>query len=409
MVHPRRTAQGLRRRDDAAGNRGTAPTLSAASPWRPFSTGRPMIRMPLLAAGALLLGLSGASAQDAPGAKPDALKAMLESDSLVFNGVTRSQDGRVFSPFQRQTKDKGLELGEWRDGKPVAYPNDAWNSWKQGDDPAKAFVAVNAIRIGPDGDLWVVDKGFPSMGDAPLPGGPKLVQIDLSRNAVRKVYPLQAGTTDKSFIDDFRFNGRKVYLTDAGQPGLIVLDLDTGALRRVLDGHWSTIAQRPLTGQGRVLRDDKGKLLAIHADQLEVSPDGKTFYYQACTGPLYSIETRWLDDEGASDAERGKHVKLHAATVATGGTAIDADGNIYASDTDALRVLKITPDGTMSTLVQDPRLVWVDAMWIDEAGGLWIPAAQMNRTPAMNGGESSAVKFPTTIYRMEIGAKPVKN
>ncbi len=35
--------------------------------------------------------------------------------------------------------------------------------------------------------------------------------------------------------------------------------------------------------------------------------------------------------------------------------------------------------------------------------------AQMNRTPAMNGGESSAVKFPTTIYRMEIGAKPVKN
>ena len=29
--------------------------------------------------------------------------------------------------------------------------------------------------------------------------------------------------------------------------------------------------------------------------------------------------------------------------------------------------------------------------------------------PAMNGGESSAVKFPTTIYRLEIGAKPVRN
>jgi sugar lactone lactonase YvrE len=369
-----------------------------------------MTRSALLAALLLTVSLSAPTrAEEAPKGDPAALKPMLESDSLVFNGVTRSADGRVFSPFQRQSKDKGIELGEWKDGKPVAYPNEAWNAWKQGDDPTKAFVAVNAIRIGPDGDLWVVDKGAPGLGASPLPGGPKLVQIDLKTNEVRKVYPLSEVNSDRSFIDDFRFNGRKVYLTDAGQPGLVVLDLDTGKLRRVLDNHWSTIAQRPLTGQGRVLRDDKGKLLAIHADQLEVSPDGKTFYYQPCTGPLYSIETRWLDDETASDAERAKHVKLFAPTVATGGTAIDADGNIYASDTDALRILKIAPDGTTSTLIQDPRLVWVDAMWIDEQGGLWVPAAQMNRTPAMNGGESSAVKFPTTIFRMEIGAKPVKN
>ncbi|MEE7493447.1 SMP-30/gluconolactonase/LRE family protein [Methylobacterium oryzae] len=358
----------------------------------------------LLAVG---LGAPGRAAEAPAGA--DALKPMVESDSLVFNGITRSADGRLFSPFQRQSKDEGIELGEWRDGKAVPFPDAAWNGWKTGDDPAKAFVAVNAIRIGPDGDLWVVDKGAPGMGAAPLPGGPKLVQIDLATNAVRRVYPLQAATTDKSFIDDFRFNGGHIYLTDAGQPGLIVLDRETGGLRRVLDGHWSTIAQRPLTGQGRVLRDDKDKPLFIHADQLEVSPDGKTFYYQACTGPLYSIETRYLDDAAVSDAERAKHVKLHAATVATGGTAIDAGGTIYASDTDGLRILKIAPDGTMSTLVRDPRLVWVDAMWIDEQGGLWIPAAQMNRTPAMNGGAASAVKFPTTIYRMQIDAKPLRN
>ncbi|GJD35008.1 SMP-30/gluconolactonase/LRE family protein [Methylobacterium aerolatum] len=369
-----------------------------------------MARTSPLIALLLALGFTGpALAQEPTAAGSEALKPVLQSDSLVFNGVTRSKDGRVFSPFQRQTKDTGIELGEWKDGKVVAYPDEAWNGWKTGDDPTKAFVTANAIRIGPDGDLWVVDKGFQGMGETPLPGGAKLVQIDLATNTVRKVYPLQAIIREKSFIDDFRFNGRKVYLTDAGSPGIAVLDLDSGQLHRVLDGHWSTVAQRPLTGQGRVLRDDKGRLLAIHADQLEVSPDGKTFYYQACTGPLYSIETRWLDDETASDDERGKHVKLHAATVSTGGTAIDAAGNIYASDTDGLRVLKIAPDGTMSTLVQDPRLVWVDAMWIDESGGLWIPAAQMNRTPAMNGGESSAVKFPTTIFRLEIGAKPVPN
>ncbi|MBE7247842.1 MAG: hypothetical protein INR63_23095, partial [Actinomycetospora chiangmaiensis] len=178
---------------------------------------------------------------------------------------------------------------------------------------------------------------------------------------------------------------------------------------RVLDNDPTTTDSRPMRADGRVLLDERGREKRIHADQLEVSPDGKTFYYQACTGPLYSIETQYLDDASVNDDERAKHVKLHAATVATGGTAIDAGGTIYTSDTDGLRILKIAPDGTMSTLVQDPRLVWVDAMWIDEDGGLWIPAAQMNRTPAMNGGEASAVKFPTTIYRMQIDAKPLRN
>ncbi|GJE26873.1 major royal jelly family protein [Methylobacterium organophilum] len=365
--------------------------------------------LPALGA-ALLAALLGtaAQAQEDVATAPAQLTPALRSDSLVFNGITRSRDGRLFSPFQRQQKDRGIELGEWVDGKPVAYPDAAWNSWKPGEDPASGFVGVNAIRIGPDGALWVVDKGAAGLGEAPLPGGPKLVHIDLSTNRIAKTYPLEAATTAKSFIDDFRFNGRKVYLTDAGQPGLIVLDLDDGSLRRVLDGHPSTVAQRPLTGENKVILGEDGKPIAIHADQLEVSPDGRWLYYQACTGPLYRIETKWLDDAAASDEERGRHVELFAATVSTGGTAIDADGTIYASDIDNLRILTIAPDGRIGTLVQDPALVWGDAMWIDEEGGLWIPAAQMNRSSAMNGGKA-AIRFPTTIYRLEIGAKPIRN
>ena len=88
----------------------------------------------------------------------------------------------------------------------------------------------------------------------------------------------------------------------------------------------------------------------INADQLEVSPDGTTFYFQACTGPLYRIATRWLDDPGISDQDRVQHVALFADTPSTGGTAIDAAGNIYSSDTDHSRILKIAPDGTTTTL-----------------------------------------------------------
>jgi sugar lactone lactonase YvrE len=346
---------------------------------------------------------------DASAAKPAQAELVpkLRTD-LVFNGVTQSRDGRLFSPFQRQERGKGIQLGEWINGKPVPFPDAAWNAWKAGDDVGMAFVGLNAIRIGPDGDLWAVDKGAPDLGGSPLPGGPKLVQIDLSTNKVRRVYPLDVATGPKSFVDDFRFNGRRVYLTDAGEPGLIVLDLSNGHLWRVLDRHPAMTAQRPLTGEGQQLADEKGAPIYIHADQLEVSPDGKTLYFQPCTGPLYRIPTRLVDDPKATELERAKNVAIHAQIGSTGGTAIDGDGNIYASDTDALAILKIAPDGTRTTLIQDKRLVWGDAMWIDEEGGLWIPAAQMNRTKAMNGG-TSRVEFPTTIYRMAIGAKPLRN
>lgn len=349
----------------------------------------------------------GLNAQEGTARPPAELVPMLRSQ-LVFNGITRSKDGRLFSPFQRQERDRGIELGEWVNGKPVAYPDAAWNAWKPEADATKAFVGLNAIRVGPDGDLWALDKGAASLGEPPVPGGPKLVRIDLSTNTVRQVYPLDGATGPNSFVDDFRFNGKRIYLTDAGEPGLIVLNLENGHLRRVLDRHPSMIAQRPLTAEGRHLFDDTGRPIYIHADQLEVSPDGKILYYQPCSGPLYRIETRYIDDKLMTDAERSKYVAIHAQTGSTGGTAIDANGTIYASDTDALSILKIASDGTKSTLIQDPRLVWGDAMWIDEEGGLWIPAAQMSRTKAMNGGRSQ-VQFPTTIFRMAIGAKPVRN
>lgn len=360
-------------------------------------------------AAVMLLVLSAVTrAEEAAAASAAALKLMLTSENLIFNGIARARDGRLFSPFQRQEKGKGIELGEWVDGVPRAYPSVAWNAWAPGDDPGKAFVAVNAIRIGPDGDLWVIDKGSAEMNATPFVGGPKLVQIDLASDTVRRVYPLQAAVRPKSFFDDFRFNGRSVYITDAGSPGIVVMNLDDGRLRRVLDDLPSTTAQRPLTGEGHQLADEQGRPIYIHADQLEVSPDGTVFYYQPCVGPLYRIETRYLDDAEMADAERGKHVAVHAQIGTAGGTAIDADGAIYASDTDGLRVLKIAPDGTTTTLIQDPRLVWVDAMWIDEQGGLWLPAAQMNRTKIMNGGTTNVV-FPTTIYRMDIGVRPLRN
>ena len=119
------------------------------------------------------------------------------------------------------------------------YPDAAWNEWTPGKDASNAFVRVNALRLGPDGRLWVVDVGAPGFNGTVVPGGAKIVQIALDTNRVSRVYSLASVTVPKSYIDDIRFHGRRGYITDAGVPGLIVLDLDTGEARRVRQGHRS--------------------------------------------------------------------------------------------------------------------------------------------------------------------------
>ena len=65
----------------------------------------------------------------------------------------------------------------------------------------------------------------------------------------------------------------------------------------------------------------------------------------------------------------------------------------------------INADGTTRVLIEDPRLVWVDAMWIDGGGFLYMPAAQLDRMAPFNGGVSKG-RCPVSVYRTRIGVGP---
>ena len=355
-----------------------------------------------------VVALAAALLLAAPSARAQPVLAPVVTSALVLNGVTTTTAGQVFITYARKDKASGIEVGRLDGGTPAPFPDAAWNGWAPGHDGHGVFVWANALRIGPDGMLWVVDAGAPGPGQSQVPGGAKVVRLDPKTGAVKAIYPMDGAIGPMSYIDDIRFNGAHAYLTDAGKPGgIIVLDLRSGEVRRVLDGDPSVTAQKPQTAEGRALTDARGQPVGFNADQLEVSPDGRWFYYQPATGPFYRIETRWLDDPRLGDADLHSRVQLWARTGATGGTAMDAAGTMYSSDLDHDAIVRITPDGAVTTLVRDSRLVWVDAMWIDDSGGLWAPAAQLDRTKGLNGGVD-AVRYPVVIYRLEIGAKPLR-
>ncbi len=147
------------------------------------------------------------------------------------------------------------------------------------------------------------------------------------------------------------------YITDAGAPALIVLDLNSGEARRVLEDDPTTKGFMPASGEGKLLHNSMGGFEYIYADQHEVSPDGRYYYYQPCEGGMSRIETQYLNDafyNSTLASVLSQYPEPYALTPSTGGTAIDAQGNIYNSDTDRQAIIKIAPNGSWTTCLWLP-------------------------------------------------------
>ena len=358
-------------------------------------------RTPLvLLAVSFALACSGAAGARTTGS----LRATISLPNAITNGVAIAPDGRTYLVIAKQRGQTVPQIARYVDGALRPFPDAAWNAWKPGADASHAFVHANSIRFGPDGTLWVVDFGAQSL-EPVVPHGPKLVGFDATTGAVTHLVYLDSVTRPSSAVDDVRFNGTHAYITDAGSPGIIVRDQRTGALWRALDRTPPVTERRPLMADGRAATNERGEPTVFHADQLEVSPDGKILYFQPASGPMYAIETAYLDARGTSDAERLRHVRVFSRNGSTGGTAIDARGNVYVSQTNDHRVLRVTPAGVTTTLASDPRLLWVDAMWVSADGLLWMPASQLERTPHLDGNKTE-VRYPMNVFTTYVGSGP---
>jgi hypothetical protein len=332
------------------------------------------------------------------------LVGVAQSRSMIWNAV--AVDGkRIFLAGPRWAGGSGPQLALLGpDRAPRAYPDAAWNAWKPGRDPASGFVNINAIRLDGRGGLWVVDTGSPEFGGDPLPGGAKLVRIALSTGRVDRVIPLGADLAVKgSYVDDVRFTGDHAYLTDAGHPGLIVLDLSTGGGRRVLDGHPSTVARdgRPIVLSGETVRAPDGTSLKVHSDPLEVSPDGAWLMFGPLEGPWSRVPTALLNDPAVAPTALAAAVQPWVDLPPVGGTVMGADGSLYFAELATDSVKRRWPDGRTETLVSDPALHWVDAPFLTDDGRLFLPVAQMDRVALFHGGKSRTV-WPITLYELEI-------
>lgn len=356
-----------------------------------------------------------------------ALEPVAYFDGAMPTGVTISQkQGRIFVNFPRWGDDVPFTVAEIRDGKAIAYPDEAINQTDQ-NDQAAALVSVQSVVIDPADRLWILDTGSP-MFQPIIYGGPKLVCVDLNTDKViRKILFPQDVALPTTYLNDVRFDLRRgsegmAFITDSSQNGpngIIVVDLASGKSYRRLHDHPSTKAEQIQTFlpivEGRPLLEHQpdGSVkqgAGMGADGIAISSDGARLYYCPLgSRKLYSVDTDALVDQSLGDREKvGVTVNDEGDRGgAADGLESDAAGYIYSTNYEHNAILRRrSGGGQWETIAHDPRLLWPDTLSLAADGYLYVTANQLHRQARFHKGHDLRRK-PYTLFRIRIDAQPV--
>jgi len=274
----------------------------------------------------------------------------------------------------------------------AAYPNWAMN--KMGD-PA-ALQSVLGWEIDERGRAWFLDQGH--IEGAPcIDGAQKIVCWDIkSSSLVESVkIPNEIASYKASFLNDLMVDNHNgfVYIADSGiftdplEGGLIVYDMRTKQLRRVLHQHYSTQDAPDYWFKIAGKSIWKDRPMRTGADGIALSADRQTLYWCPLTGRnLYCIDTALLHDFTTPLERIEKAVRdLGDKGTNTDGLGADNKGRIYYTMLEGQGIGIYDPvTGQFNRFISDERMIWVDGMTFDNRGHLLF---NNNRLHELFGGE----------------------
>ncbi len=261
--------------------------------------------------------------------------------------------------------------------------------------------------------VWMMDNG--RRGETI----PKLVAWDTKLDSLHRIIPI---TTVKrtSILNNLALdpNHPFIYISDPADgvdSAIIVVNLETGLPRRVLDGH-SSVQHDPeihivLDGKPLEARRADGQIASplSGVSPFAVDRRGEWLYY----GPrnsttLYRIKTELLRRSDLAPATLNANVKGFCPKPVCDSIVIDSRDRIYFSDIGNSAVSYVTPEDdylTIRPLVKDPRMVWPGGLLFGTDGQLHFFCNQLNRAPIFNAGKNETA---SPYYLFKIKPLPVK-
>lgn len=342
-------------------------------------------------------GTTGTAGGTVAPAAPLALTTVVETMQPPGN-LTILPDGRRIMSLH-QYYNPVRELAELdANGAVLRYPAQGEGTLTTG------LVSVLGVRSDTAGVLHILDNGM--SGKAP----PRLVLWDARANRLVRTIDLRAVTDTNSFINDLAFDYRRnhVYVSDpAGGPNaaIIVVDMASGAARRVLQGDPSTVPE-PLEfaveGMTPTRKKPDGTVERprIGVDGIGIDYANEWVYFAPLHGrTMYRIRAAELADP-AMAAGLGARVERYAAKPPSDGIVLDEAGNIYLGDLPNNAFGVIGTDRRYRELARGPELSWVDDFEFAPDGSLHVVTTQLHRSPVLNAGQR-AVRAPFRIFRVQ--------
>ena len=360
----------------------------------------------LLTVAIMMLGFSAianrpVTAQNDPNELGGELEIVAEFSAEHPPGnVAITPDGRIIMS-QHQFYGAPLRVVEvLEDGSVIPFPNEAWSS-----EPNSEGVGLNTVlglRSDIEGVVWMLDR---SEGDG-QPG--KLVGWDTVNDELyRAIYLPLPIIAESPFLNDLAvdFDHNAIYITDTASgedSALIVVDLNTGFSRRVLEGDVSTRPENiPLIVNERIINLE-GKPARIGVNPITIDPNNEWVYYAPMNGKsLYRVATEDLLDPDLSAEALSNRVERYGDKPNCDGITIDNAGNVYVTSIGNNAIGVVDETGTYRTLYQDDKLLsWTDGMAFGNDDYIYVTVSQLQNSPPLNNGKNSfqppfyLVRFP---------------
>ncbi|MEM7049024.1 MAG: L-dopachrome tautomerase-related protein [Acidobacteriota bacterium] len=336
---------------------------------------------PIFLAALLLVGLTPATASDLE------LVAGLGAETPPGN-IAIGPDGRIFLSvhgFYGQPI-KVVELLE--DGSTRPYPNATWAFAPK--DGGNGLYGVLGLNVDSKGILWLLDTSGENRAG-------RLIGWDTRAEKLHRIVYLAAPVIrPESFLNDLAIDAENgfVYIADtagADTAALVVVDLDTGQARRVLEGSRYTVAEDiDMVIDGRTM-ELGGAPARLGINPITLSPDNQWVYFGAMTGTsLYRVRGADLRNSKLTSKQLAERVERYGDKPISDGITVDGGGNVYITAITENAIGVVGSDGEYRQLFQRQDLAWPDGFAYGPDHQIYVTVNELHRSPVLNGGENGS-------------------
>lgn len=280
---------------------------------------------------------------------------LLARSSSQWTGVAVVSGERLFVSFPAWGKGYRFPLGEVVGGEVRPFEP------RRGGAPSPLVIFnAQSLKSGAGQMLWILDNANPDFRGV-RPPGPRLLAVDVESGHLEAEYRFSEETFGKnSYFNDFflETSGERVYVSDSGAGGIVMMNLETGESRRFLD------KAPPVTAETStlVIRGSPFQITS-HVNGITPDPREEYLYFSALSGhTLYRVPLWVFRLPISSDLIARALVEPMGAIPASDGMAFDNEGRLYLTGIETGQIWVWTLHKGAEALFRHFSVSWPDSL-----------------------------------------------